>query len=241
MIREMDGRGGGPLGFRPDAYDARWISPEASYTISFEHGFVANDRDVFSLRLSNEHAVKGIFVRTRQEARSNAVFRENSQQLKALAFYPAGEIGHEVGRSLQLTQSDLGRDLPGGRSTHDQRISGVRDDPSSRSRQRRIIGKPPEQRMCIEQRAQRGYSRARELARRKRLKELRADAQLALHRSRLTLALYLADRNSTRNRLRTARDDYFLALGSPLNQAGQVRLGLMDCRRAWEVSLANLS
>lgn len=93
-------------------------SPKAPHAIAFEACFITDDRHIFSLGLSNEHTVKWILVRARQESGANTMLCRNCQKVKAFAFDLAREIRCQVSRSRQFSQPELDSDFPSRSSTY---------------------------------------------------------------------------------------------------------------------------
>lgn len=184
--------GGNPWGRRP--------LPDAPYSVGSENVFVADNGDVLGLGLGYEHAVEGVLVRTGQQARADGMIGGDRQQLEALAFQAAGEIGGQIGGGGQPAEADLGGDLSGGGGADDHRVFRVGNDSTGEPRESGIIRKPPQESMSIEQRAQGGLFPAREFAGGKGLKEFGANAQLAFERPGPTLALNLPDRDEASDR-----------------------------------------
>jgi hypothetical protein len=74
----------------------RTLLPQPSNPIDFKDRFVADDRYIFRLGLSNQHTIEGVFVRSWQKASSNAVRDGNSHQLEPFTL----DLGREVRRQI---------------------------------------------------------------------------------------------------------------------------------------------
>src|SRR6267142_1422325 len=62
----------------PDLAPARYsFSPKAAHPITFKTGFITDDRYILGLSLSDEHTVKWVLVRARQESSPNAMLCRN--------------------------------------------------------------------------------------------------------------------------------------------------------------------
>jgi hypothetical protein len=61
-------------------------SPEASYAVSVQSGFIADDGYILGLGLGNKHAIERILVRTGQESSANAMVGRNAQNFETFAF-----------------------------------------------------------------------------------------------------------------------------------------------------------
>jgi hypothetical protein len=53
-------------GFLPKIHRLKSVLPQPPDAVGFKYRFVADDRHVFRLRLSNQHAVECVFMRTGQ-------------------------------------------------------------------------------------------------------------------------------------------------------------------------------
>src|SRR5580704_13404558 len=53
------------------------FSPKASHPVAFERCFITDDRYILGLSLGDEHTVKWVFVRARQESSPNAMLWRN--------------------------------------------------------------------------------------------------------------------------------------------------------------------
>ncbi len=85
----------------------RWLKlalPQPSDAISVKYRFVADDRHVFRLTLSDQHSVEWVLVEARQKAGANAMLRGNLQRLKSFLLY------FVTGNSLRVQQ--LSGNLP---------------------------------------------------------------------------------------------------------------------------------
>jgi hypothetical protein len=142
----------------PFGDNANYSSPDASHAVALESCFVTDDRNMLGLSLGDEHAVEGVLVRAREESGANAMLCRYGQRLKTFAFNQARKIRCQVSRRREFPQPDLDGDFPSRSGTNDQRVFGFSNDSSSSSRQRRIIGKPPQQSMRVEECAQLDYS-----------------------------------------------------------------------------------
>ena len=70
---------------------------------SFEGHFITDDWHIFRLGLSNEHTVKWILVRARQQSGADTMLCRNGQKLKTFAFDLAREIRCQVSGSRQFS------------------------------------------------------------------------------------------------------------------------------------------
>src|SRR5205807_6161182 len=98
------------------------VSPKAPHAIAFEGCFITDDWHIFCLGLSNEHTVKWILIRARQESGANTMLCRNGQKWKTFAFDLAREIRCQVSGSRQFSQPDLDADFPSRSSTYYQRV-----------------------------------------------------------------------------------------------------------------------
>jgi hypothetical protein len=73
--------------------------PEATNAVAIEHHFITHDGHVFSLRLSYEHAIKGILVSAGKQARANSVFPGDRQHFKSFSLKVPAEIRRKIGAS----------------------------------------------------------------------------------------------------------------------------------------------
>lgn len=70
------------------------LLPKPPDSIGVKDRFVADDRYIFGLRLSDQHTIKWILVRTWQKARSNGMCGRNSHPLEPLAFDLLRKVRH---------------------------------------------------------------------------------------------------------------------------------------------------
>src|ERR1700726_1199006 len=87
----------------PKAHRPKPVLPKSPDAVGFKDRVVTDDRHVFRLRLSDQHAVEWILMQPRQKTSPNAMLRGNRQQLEPLALDPAREVGHEVGDLAQFS------------------------------------------------------------------------------------------------------------------------------------------
>src|SRR5580704_17761109 len=90
----------------------KFVLPKSPDAVGFKDRLVTDHRNVFRLRLSDQHAVKRVFVRTGQKAGSNAMLGGNRQQLEPLAVYASREVGHEVADLVEFSQLVFDRKFP---------------------------------------------------------------------------------------------------------------------------------
>jgi hypothetical protein len=144
-----------PAKYAPYSISAsRRFLPQPSNAIGVEDPFVADDRYVFRLRLSDQHTIKGVFVGTGQKASPNAMRCGNCHPLEPFAFDLFGEVRHQISSRRQFAQANFRRDFPSRSRAYDQCVPGFRNRFSSSPGEPRIVRKPPQQRMGIEQCAQ---------------------------------------------------------------------------------------
>jgi hypothetical protein len=68
--------------------------------------------------LSDEHAIERILQRAGQKSGPNPMVACDGEQLKALTFHMAGEIGGQFRGGFQFSEANLGRNFPRGGSTN---------------------------------------------------------------------------------------------------------------------------
>ena len=131
----------------------------------------------------------------------------------------------------KLADTEFRGDLPCGSGADQDRVGTRSDELASGRRKRGIIGEPPQQGMSVQKKTQESLPRL-EFLFRKRLEELSADDQFSFQTAGLALAFLCAQGFKANKGLVTTGDDDFFARASLFNEAGKMRLGVMDfdCR-----------
>jgi len=123
---------------------AEAASPDAANTVGFKDPLVGGDGEVFCLGLGDQHAVKGVFVRSGEEAGANAVVDGNIQGRKPFPAYETLEVRGQFLGSRQASESYFRGDFPCRGRAHQNHIRGGRHGLARGGREGRIITKPPE-------------------------------------------------------------------------------------------------
>jgi hypothetical protein len=111
---------------------------------------MGDERQLFGLGLSHEHAVKRIVMMAGQATRGERMGHRDGECVKAIR----GQGFREVIGSLELPEGLLDTDFPGRGGTHKDKRVGRANRCTGGSVQRRIIGEPPQQGVGVEQELQ---------------------------------------------------------------------------------------
>lgn len=87
--------------------------------IGIESLFIADQNQIFSLSLSNQHAVERIPVRSGQLSGAKGVFQANSERLKSKHLKTLRQFCGKECRSGELSDAHLRRDFPRRGSAHE--------------------------------------------------------------------------------------------------------------------------
>ena len=104
--------------------------------------------------LGDEHPVERVSMGTRQSSGACCMFYGNWQLLEILPSDGPAHIKGQYLRVRKFTEPMFGGDLPSRRSTDQYVVAVVRNRPPCRYRQATIPGKPPDERMGVEQEPQ---------------------------------------------------------------------------------------
>lgn len=75
---------------------ARGISPYPSHVELIEHAVVAHDRNVFELRLGDQHAIEGVAVLAGDASGTLRMENGDIQRDKTLRGHTADDVGSDV-------------------------------------------------------------------------------------------------------------------------------------------------
>ena len=131
--------------------------------------------------------------------------------------------------AVQLSELSLDGDLPGCRRAHEDRPAGIGDELARPAGDRRRIVQPPEQDVpCRATARSVGAARKRRLHRRRQLVEVIGDPDLTAPLSPASGSAAPVVWNEPGYRVARLADDDLLAIADPLDEPGEVRLGIMN-------------
>jgi hypothetical protein len=201
--------------------------PEAAELVGVEDSVIADDGQVFCLRLSDEHAVEGIFVRAGQETGACGVSRRNGKRFERFLCKDGVEAKSQVHCIGKLPKAGLGGYFPC-RSGADKNDIGARaDEFAGPGQERRIIGEPPQQCVSVQEKIQ-GSLPILEFVIGEGFEKLGANAKFFLHAAGLALPLFPPQGLQAHEGLIAASDDDLFTLAGLLDQAREMGLCVMD-------------
>ena len=163
------------------------LAPEATKLVIIKDGIAADDGQVFGLGLSDQHPIEGIAMRSREETGAGGVGGGDRKRFERFLREHCVEMESKFRALGELSDTELGGDFPGRCRTDQDRIGTSADEFASGGWKRWIISKPPEQRMRVQEKAQRSLP-GFEFGLGKRFEELAANDQFPLPTARLALA-----------------------------------------------------
>jgi hypothetical protein len=194
--------------------------PDPAHAVRVKNPFVTDNRDVFRLRLCNQHPVKRVLMVTGQESGALSVFDRNGEFTEPELSHPLRELRGKNFGSRQLAQANLRGYFPSRGSGNEDIRFERRQDGMGLSGELRIAYGPPDQRTYPAGPAT--LFPARKFIRRERLEEGWCDLKFAFEHSSYPVIRQLRDRNQPCNRLLpSCNHDLFAPLG-PFDQNGQV-------------------
>ena len=127
-------------------------SPESRYAVRIEALLNGNEYKAPRQSLSDQHSVKRITKGTWQRSCPRSVFNGDRQLIKTLVGDRPSEIECDCFRRRKSAQTILGGDLPRRCGADQYLVCFVRDCLLGSWRQPLASDKPPQQRMCVEER-----------------------------------------------------------------------------------------
>ncbi len=94
-------------------HPAESLIPEATKLVIVEDGIAANDGQVFGLRLSDQHPIEGIAMRSREETSAGGVGGGDRKRFERLLREHCVEMESKVCALGELSDTELGGDFPG--------------------------------------------------------------------------------------------------------------------------------
>src|SRR5882757_6308907 len=100
--------------------------PQASNTVGIKRLVIAEDREALRLCLGDQHAIKRIFVRSRQQTCAHRMIHGDGQTFKALTRKISCEVSEQITCIRQLSDPELGCDLPGRSGAYENGVARTR-------------------------------------------------------------------------------------------------------------------
>src|SRR5205814_4025819 len=122
------------------------VSPQALDAVGVEHAVVGDDLQILDLRLRDQHPIEWIAMFTGQPARALCVHDRDVERRESLARDGTCNVRSDVGSAWKFAEPILGRNLPGRRGAHEDRVLSLADGGARAARQAAIAVEPPEQR-----------------------------------------------------------------------------------------------